>query len=140
VLILSMYEDESLVKKALRNGARGYILKKSITEELFTAISAASTRRIYLSPELYKIVDFDTLRLNGQRDPYDEYDRLTSREREVCQLIAESNTNTEIAQRLGISVKTVEKHRANLMEKLSVQDVAGLIREAIKHGVIFLER
>lgn len=140
VLILSMYEDESLVKKALRNGARGYILKKSITEELFTAITAASTRRIYLSPELYKIVDFDTLQLNGHTSQRDEFDRLTSREREVCQLIAEGNTNNEIAQKLGISIKTVEKHRANLMEKLSVQDVASLVREAIKQGVIFLER
>ena len=139
VLILSMYEDESLVKKAFRSGARGYILKKSITEQLFTAISAASTRRFYLSPELNKIVDFDTLRLNGHPSQYDEYDRLTSREREVCQLIADGNTNNEIAHRLGISIKTVEKHRANLMEKLCVQDVASLVREAIKNGIVFLE-
>ena len=140
VLILSMYEDESLVKKALRNGARGYILKKSITEELFYAVAAASQRRIYLSPELDKVVDFNSLQQNGHSNPLDEYDRLTSREREVCQLIAEGNTNNEIAQQLGISIKTVEKHRANLMEKLSVQDVASLIREAIKQGVIFIER
>jgi DNA-binding NarL/FixJ family response regulator len=138
VLILSMHEDESMVKRALWNGARGYILKKSITEELFTAINDTSTRKTYLSPQLYNIVDIDKLD-DGDVRQVDQIDRLTSRELEVCQLIAGGNTNNEIAQKLGISVKTVEKHRANLMEKLNVQDVASLIREAIKHGVIFLE-
>lgn len=140
VLILSMYDDESLVKRALRNGARGYILKKSISEELFTAIAAASTRRTYLSPELRDILENGAPPPNGSSGPLDEFDRLTAREREVCQLIAEGNTNQEIAQCLGISVKTVEKHRASLMEKLNVQDVAGLIREAIRHNLIFIER
>ena len=138
VLILSMHEDESMVKRALWNGARGYILKKSITEELFTAINDTSIRRTYLSPQLYNIMDFNKPD-DGDIRQADQIDRLTSRELEVCQLIAGGNTNNEIAQRLGISVKTVEKHRANLMEKLNVQDVASLIREAIKHGVIFLE-
>lgn len=140
VLILSMYDDESLVKRALRNGARGYVLKKSISEELFTAIAAASTRRTYLSPELRDILENGAPPPNGSSGPLDEFDRLTAREREVCQLIAEGNTNQEIAQRLGISIKTVEKHRASLMEKLNVQDVAGLIREAIRHNLIFVER
>jgi len=138
VLVLSMHEDESMVKRALWNGARGYILKKSITEELFTAINDTSIRRTYLSPQLYNIMDFNKPD-DGDIRQADQIDRLTSRELEVCQLIAGGNTNNEIAQRLGISVKTVEKHRANLMEKLNVQDVASLIREAIKHGVIFLE-
>lgn len=138
VLILSMHEDESMVKRAFWNGARGYILKKSISEELFTAINDTSIRRTYLSPQLNNIVDFNSLD-NGEVGQDDHIDRLTTRELEVCQLIAGGNTNNEIALRLGISVKTVEKHRANLMEKLNVQDVASLIREALKHGVIFLE-
>lgn len=140
VLILSMYEDESLVKRALRNGARGYILKKSITEELFSAIAATSRRKIYLSPEVYDLLDCDGLHSGSDNDPADEPERLTSREREVCQLIADGNTNSEIARQLGISIKTVEKHRANLMEKLGVQDVASLVREAIKNGIVFIER
>jgi two-component system, NarL family, response regulator NreC len=139
VLILSMHEDESMVKRAFWNGARGYILKKSITEELFTAINETSTRRTYLSPQLNKVLDFNDLETSMDVRQADQIDRLTTRELEVCQLIAGGNTNNEIAHQLGISVKTVEKHRANLMEKLNVQDVAGLIREAIKHGVIFLE-
>ena len=138
VLILSMHEDESMVKRAFWNGARGYILKKSISDELFTAINDTSIRRTYLSPQLKNIVDFNNMD-DGLVGQADEIGRLTTRELEVCQLIAGGNTNNEIAQRLGISVKTVEKHRANLMEKLNVQDVASLIREALKHGVIFLE-
>jgi DNA-binding NarL/FixJ family response regulator len=140
VLILSMYEDESLVIKALRNGARGYILKKSITEELFIAVSAVSTRKVYLSPEIHDIIESGLLQPGEADSPEDDFDRLTSRERQVCQLIAEGNTNHEIARQLGISIKTVEKHRANLMEKLGVQDVAGLMREAIKNSIVFVER
>lgn len=140
IIILSMYEDESLVMKALRNGARGFILKKSVTEELFTAIAAASARKTYLSPEIVNVLENGALQPGTDRDPSDDFDRLTSREREVCQLIAEGNTNGEIALKLGISVKTVEKHRANLMEKLGVQDVAGLVREAIKNSIVFVER
>jgi len=139
VLILSMHEDESLVKRALYNGARGYILKKSITEELFTAIRDTSSRRTYLSPQLYNFVDSDILEDNERVNRVSQIKSLTSRELEVCQLIVNGNKNNEIARQLGISVKTVEKHRANLMEKLSVQDVAGLVREAIKQGLIFLE-
>jgi DNA-binding NarL/FixJ family response regulator len=139
VLILSMHEDESLVKRALRNGARGYILKKSITEELFTAITATSSRKTFLSPQLYNIVDFSSLEHDGDFRQDEQIDHLTSRELEVCRLITDGNTNNEIAQQLRISVKTVEKHRASLMEKLNVQDVASLVREAIKNGVIFLE-
>lgn len=140
ILILSMYEDESLVKKALRNGARGYILKKSITEQLFNAIAAASRRKTYLSPEVSDLLDCGPLHPGGDKSQIDESERLTSREREVCQLIADGNTNHEIARQLGISIKTVEKHRANLMEKLGVQDVASLVREAIKNGIVFIER
>jgi DNA-binding NarL/FixJ family response regulator len=140
ILILSMYEDESLVIKALRNGARGFILKKSVTEELFTAIAAASARKTYLSPEIFDVMENGAVQPGTDANPNDDFERLTSREREVCQLIAEGNTNNEVAHQLGISIKTVEKHRANLMEKLGVQDIAGLVREAIKNGIVFIER
>jgi DNA-binding NarL/FixJ family response regulator len=139
VLILSMHEDESMVKRALFYGARGYILKKSISDELYAAIQETSLRRTYLSPQLYHCL------ATGKQDDgiegrlVNQVKKLTSRELEVCKLIAGGNTNNNIAKQLGISIKTVEKHRASLMGKLSVQDVAGLIREAIKQGVIVLE-
>jgi two-component system response regulator NreC len=134
-----MHSDESLVKKALRNGARGYLLKKSISEDLFEAIHNASRRQSYLSPELQKFNPDELLHADREDLPDNLFDRLTNREREVCQLIAYGFTNTGIAHQLGISSKTVEKHRANLMEKLGVQDVASLIREAIRHNVVIMD-
>jgi DNA-binding NarL/FixJ family response regulator len=139
VLILSMYSDESLVKKALRNGARGYLLKRSVAEELLFAVRAASRREFYISPEITRGVDIDWLNIQEIEEDADPLERLTERERQVFKLIAEGYTNNAIAAQLVISVKTVEKHRANLMEKLGVSDMAGLVREAIKQGLIFLE-
>lgn len=139
VLILSMYSDESLIKKALRNGARGYLLKRSVTEELLLAIHAASRRELYISTDISESFDVDWLTIQAANDDSDPLERLTDRERQVFKLIAEGYTNNAVASELNISVKTVEKHRSNLMEKLGVQDMAGLVREAIKQGLIFLE-
>jgi DNA-binding NarL/FixJ family response regulator len=137
VVILSMYSDETLVRQALRNGAKGYLLKRSVTEELLLAIRAASRGEIYLSPAISRSIVADLLTLQTDADASSPFERLTSREREVLQLISEGHTNNAIAQILKVSVKTVEKHRANLMSKLNVHDLAGLIRVAIKHGLIF---
>lgn len=137
VLILSMYSDESLVKKAFRNGARGYLLKQSVTEELLNAVRAASRWEFYISPALSEVVGthlFDT----GELD-VDPFETLTPREIEIFKLVAEGSTNNAIAYSLKISVKTVEKHRASLMEKLGVYDLAGLVRAAVKHGIIFVD-
>jgi DNA-binding NarL/FixJ family response regulator len=139
VVILSMYSDETLVRQALRNGARGYLLKRSVTEELLLAIRAASRGEIYLSPAVSRSVVADFLTLQADAEASSPFERLTSREREVLQLIAEGHTNNAIAQVLAISVRTVEKHRANLMSKLKVHSLAGLIRVAIKGGLIFLD-
>jgi len=137
VVILSMYSDETLVRQALRNGAKGYLLKRSVTEELLLAIRAASRGEIYLSPAISRSIVADLLTLQTDADASSPFERLTSREREVLQLISEGHTNNAIALVLQVSVKTVEKHRANLMSKLNVHDLAGLIRVAIKHGLIF---
>ena len=137
VVILSMYSDESLVKRALQNGAQGYLLKKSITEDLLAAIQAAKRGEKYVSPELAYLLEAGMAQDNAAE--VDAFDRLSAREREVCQLVAHGLTNQAIAANLGISVKTVEKHRANLMVKLGVQDVASLIRESIRHGIVFLD-
>jgi DNA-binding NarL/FixJ family response regulator len=137
VVILSMHSDETLVRQALRNGAKGYLLKRSVTEELLLAVRAASQGEIYLSPAISGIILQDFLTHPADAEPSITFDRLSPREREVLQLIAEGNTNTAIAQTMNVSVKTIEKHRANLMSKLNVHDVAGLTRIAIKHGLIF---
>ena len=140
VVILSMYSDETLVRQALRSGARGYLLKRSATEELLLAIRAASRGEIYLSPAITDTVLADFLAQPAGTAEPELLDRLSPRESQVLQLIAEGRTNSEIAQIMQVAVKTVEKHRANLMAKLKVHDVAGLVRVAIKHGLIFLDQ
>jgi len=140
VVILSMYSDETLVRQALRNGARGYLLKSSVTEELLLAVRAASRGEIYLSPAISGFVLDGLLTPQADSGKLSPIDQLTSREREVFQLIAEGNTNNQIAEILNVSEKTVEKHRASLMAKLDVHDVTALVRLAIKHGLIFLDR
>ena len=139
VVILSMYSDETLVRQALRSGARGYLLKRSVTEELLLAIRAASRGEIYLSPAISGSIVAEFLTLQTDADASSPVERLTPREREVLQLVSEGHTNNAIAQILTVSVKTVEKHRANLMSKLNVHDLAGLVRVAIKQGLIFLD-
>jgi DNA-binding NarL/FixJ family response regulator len=140
VVILSMYSDETLVRQALRSGAKGYLLKRSVTEELLLAVRAASRGEIYLSPAISESIVAEFLTLQTDADASSPLERLTPREREVLQLISEGHTNSAIAQILTVSVKTVEKHRANLMSKLNVHDLAGLMRVAIKHGLILLDK
>ncbi len=139
VVILSAHSDEALVRQALHSGARGYLLKQSVTEELLLAIHAASRGETFLSPAISGIVLDDFLSRRSDSQGLSPLDRLTPREREVLQLIAEGHTNVQMAKILNISVKTVERHRASLMNKLDVHDIAGLTRVAIKHGLIFLD-
>ena len=138
VVVLSMYSDEALVRQALRNGAKGYLLKRSVAEELLLAVRAASRGEIYLSPAISRSIVAGFLTHQTDAEASSPFERLTSRERQVLQLISEGHTNKAIARTLRISVKTVEKHRANLMSKLDVHNLAGLIRLAIRHGLIFL--
>jgi NarL family two-component system response regulator LiaR len=139
IVILSMHSDQTLVRRALQYGARGYLLKRSVTEELLLAVRAASRGEIYLSPAVSEIVLDDFLTFQAESGAVSPFDQLTPREREVLQLIAEGHTNNAIAQMLNISIKTVEKHRASLMATLGVHDVASLTRLAIKYGLIFLD-
>jgi len=141
IVILSMYSDESLVKRAFQCGAKGYLLKKSISDDLTKAVQAAWRQEFYISPELGQIKDIEEwLSLDGLQVLNETNDPLSRREKEVCQLVADGLTNQAIARSLNISTKTVEKHRSNLMNKLGVQDMAGLIREAIRNGIVFLEK
>ena len=138
IIILSMHADTTMVQQLLRRGVKGYLLKDAVTEELMLAVHSVSQGKLFLSPTISDSV------MNMLLSPADNTAEsaaglLTPREREVLQLVAEGHTNNAIAGILSISVKTVEKHRANLMTKLEVNDLASLIRESIKHGLILLD-
>ncbi len=132
VLILSMHTNEAYVSQALRYGAAGYLLKDAATIELELALQAVARGDTYLSPAVSKHLIAGHL----QRDSVATANALTPRQREILQSIAQGQTSQQIAQRLGISVKTVEAHRAQLMDRLDIHDVAGLVRYAIKIGLI----
>jgi len=139
IVILSMHADVTLVKQLLQCGVRGYLLKRSVSDELLLAIRSASRGEVYLSPAISNSVMSLLMAPPGTEPPENVADLLTPREQEVLQLIAEGHTNRAIADILTISVKTVEKHRANLMGKMEVNDLPTLIRKAMKHGLIFPE-
>jgi DNA-binding NarL/FixJ family response regulator len=137
VIILSMHTGEDHVLRAIRAGAAGYLLKDADPAQLEAAVRAVARGEIYLSPAVSRYVVEDYVRrAGGDRSPLE---RLTSRQREVLQLIAEGNTTKAIATRLGLSVKTVETHRAQLMERLEARDVAALVRLAIRVGLVEAE-
>jgi DNA-binding NarL/FixJ family response regulator len=139
IIILSMHADTTMVQQLLRRGVKGYLLKDAVTEELMLAVRSVSQGRMFLSPTISEPV---MALLLSPHDPGAESaaELLTPREREVLQLVAEGHTNNGIAETLKISVKTVEKHRANVMTKLAVNDLASLMREGIKQGLIILDR
>ena len=139
VVILSMYSDDVLVKQALRSGVKGYLLKQSVTEELLLAVRAAYRGETYLSSAVSGSILADVLSNAGSEADIEPFDRLSAREQQVLKLVAEGRTNNAIAQIMNVSVKTVEKHRSSLMQKLNVHDMAGLVRIAMKHGLIFLD-
>jgi len=136
-IVLTMYGDRTLLHQAMASGARGYVLKNAAPEELALAIRAAQQRKTYLSPSLSDELIEDVLSQDGAAPPGSLAKSLTRRERQVLQLVAEGNKNPAIAQKLVISVRTVEKHRSSLCAKLGVSDLPNLIRTAIRHGLIF---
>jgi DNA-binding NarL/FixJ family response regulator len=134
VIILSAHANEEYVWQALRSGAAGYLLKDAGTAELELALNAVARGETYLSPAVSKHVVADYVRRVGGEPRTLEL--LTPRQREILQLIAEGQTTKEIARTLHISVKTVETHRMQLMERLDIHDVAGLVKYAIRTGLI----
>jgi DNA-binding NarL/FixJ family response regulator len=134
VVILSMHAGEAYVAQALRVGVVGYLLKDAAAEELGIALEAVGRNEVYLSPAISRKVVDGYLRAAGA-DP-DPLSGLTARQREILQLIAEGRSTKEIASDLDVSVKTVETHRAQLMERLGIHDVAGLVRFSIRVGLI----
>ena len=137
IVILSMYSDEILVRQAIQNGVRAFLLKGSVTEELLLAIRAASRGATYLSPAISD--SFLGEAPTGGARPLGSIESLTPREQGILHLIGKGYTNNQMAVEMGISVKTVERHRTNLMTKLKVHNLVELIRVAVRHGLIRLE-
>lgn len=133
VVMLSMHEDEALVRRALKSGAKGYVLKGALAEELLLAVKAAHRGATYLSPQAASGLAGPEARPEAETPA-----NLTRRELEVISLIGEGLTNRAIASRLGVSIKTVERHRTSLMAKLDVHTVVELVRVGIRAGLIRL--
>jgi len=136
VLILSMHSDEGYILRALKAGARGYLVKDSAEADLIQAVRAVSTGKAFFSPAVSKVLADDYIRQVQQRGAEDPYDLLTMRERELLQLVAELKTTKDIASLLGVSPHTIDTHRANLMHKLNVHGIPELILYAVRKGVI----
>lgn len=135
ILMLSMHASRQYIFEALKAGVLGYVLKEAAFSELLSAIKVVMDGRTYLSPKLSDVVLDDYVRRAQSEGQLDELDKLSSREREILQLIAEGRSSTEIGSILHISNRTVDTHRHNLMEKLQIHSIAGLTRFAIRTGV-----
>jgi len=136
IMILSMHTDETYVLRALKAGARGYLLKDSAEADLIKAVHVVAGGKSFFSPAVSKVLLDDYVRKLKRSGTDDAYDLLTPREREVLQLIAEGKSNKDIANLLNLSVYTVESHRSNLMEKLNLRGLPELIIYAVRKGII----
>ncbi len=136
IVMLSMHSDESYVLRALKAGAKGYLLKDSAEADLIRAVHSVAEGKSFFSPAVSKVLLDDYVRKLKRSGTEDPYDLLTPREREVLQLVAEGKSNKEVAQLLNLSVYTVETHRSNIMEKLNLHGVPELILYAVRKGII----
>ncbi len=130
-IIVTVHDEDEYVLNAFRAGVRGYVLKKQAAADLLQAIKEVQAGSVYVSPGMSRAL-VDAVRTNTEM----RSDLLTGREREVLQLVAEGKTSKEIAAVLDVSVKTAETHRANIMNKLDIHETAGLVRYAIRHGMV----
>lgn len=136
IVILSMHSDESYVIRALKAGARAYLLKDSAEGDLIAAIRAITEGKSFFSPAISRILVQDYMRQLEQQHVEDTYELLTARERELLQLLAEGKTNKEAAGMLNLSVYTVETHRTHILQKLNLHSVPELILYAVRKGII----
>ena len=136
IVILSMHSDESYVLRALKAGAKGYLLKDSAESDLIRAVHAVAGGKSFFSPAVSKVLLDDYVRKLQRSGAEDAYDLLTPREREILQLIAEGKSNKDVANLLNLSVYTVETHRSNIMEKLNLRGIPELILYAVRKGII----
>jgi DNA-binding NarL/FixJ family response regulator len=136
IIILSMHSDEGYVLRALKSGAKGYLLKDSAESDLVKAIKVLSEGKAFFSPEISKVLAEDYVREIKVRGAEDSYDLLTPREREILQLLIEGRSNKDIAVLLNLSLYTIETHRRNLQNKLNIHSFPELILYAIRKGII----
>src|SRR5579864_8043561 len=136
IVFLSMHSDEGYVLKALKSGAKAYLLKDSAEYDLISAIKAVSDGKAFFSPAISKMLVEDYMRQMREREVEDSYELLTTREREILQLLAEGKANKEVAALLNLSLYTVETHRGNIFQKLNLHSGAELILYAVRKGVI----
>jgi len=136
VVMLSMHADESYVLRALKAGAKGYLLKDSAEADLIRAVRAVAGGKSFFSPVVSKVLLDDYMRKLKRSGAEDAYDLLTPREREILQLVAEGKSNKEVANLLNLSVYTVETHRSNIMQKLNLRGIPELILYAVRKGII----
>ena len=136
IVILSMHSDEGYVLRALKAGARAYLLKDSAETDLINAIRVVTEGKAFFSPAISKMLVDDYVRRLEQRGVEDSYELLTTREREILQLLAEGKSNKDVANILSLSLYTVETHRGNILQKLNLHSVPELILYAVRKGVI----
>ncbi len=136
IVFLSMHSDEGYVLKALKSGAKAYLLKDSAEYDLINAIKAVSEGKAFFSPAISRMLVEDYMRQMREREVEDSYELLTTREREILQLFAEGKSVKEIASILDLSLYTVETHRSNIFQKLNLHSTAELILYAVRKGVI----
>jgi DNA-binding NarL/FixJ family response regulator len=135
-VILSMHTDETYILRALSAGAKGYMLKDAVEDEILPAVRAILRGKSYFSPAIAKTLLEDYVRYLRQRGLEDSYDLLTDREKEVLQLLAEGRSNKDVANVLGLSVTTVETHRTNMMQKLGLHSTAEIVLYAVRKRII----
>jgi two-component system, NarL family, response regulator NreC len=135
-MILSMHSDETYILRALSVGAKGYILKDAVEDEILPAVRAVLSGKSYFSPAIAKTLSEDYVRYLRQRGLEDSYDLLTDREKEILQLLAEGRANKDVANLLNLSVTTVETHRTNLMQKLGLHSAAEIVLYAVRKRII----
>jgi DNA-binding NarL/FixJ family response regulator len=138
-LILSMYDDQEYVVQIIQAGASGYVLKRVVTEDLVRGIREVHAGGSFLYPAIAATLIGDYLRITGNERSDGPSESLSAREREVLRLIAEGHSNNQIAERLGLSRKTVDTHRANAMRKLDLHDVTEVVKYALRTGLITLD-
>ena len=139
VIALSMHSDKKIIDKMFASGASGYILKESAFDELYEAIQEVSSGNFYLSPSIARMYADSQGNLFEEAEDIPRFKDISKKEREVLQLVAEGVKTKDIAEKLGVSIKTIETHRRNMMKKLSIFSIAGLTRFAIKEGIVSLE-
>ena len=136
VIVLTMYDGESYIMRALEAGARAYLLKSSADEDLIPATRAVAAGKPFFSPAVAGVLVADYVRRSQTQGNKDSYDTLTAREREVLSLLAEGRSNKEVASELNVGLSTIETHRANLMQKLRLHSTADIVLYAVRRGLV----